>query len=461
MNASSRIGILGLARSGRAAAQLALARGHTVFASDGGDTPELRAAAASIREQGGHAELGGHTPARLAECDLIVVSPGIPPGTAVLQDPVLRRVPRVSELEFAFRHLSSPVIAVTGTNGKSTTTALIAHVLQHAGLDAPAAGNIGTALSEIALRDRSPNWVVVEASSFQLADIRSFAPRVGVLTNLAPDHLDRYPSVAAYYGDKAKLFRNATPQSVWVLNGEDEEVLRLANDAPGERRFFVVKPGSKRAGVTAYLASEGSLTLSEGGASIRLLNAAELPLLGMHNVANALAAALACRAAGVSAELIGAALRTFGGLEHRLERVAEHSGVLWINDSKATNIASTLVAITSMSRPTILLLGGRHKGEPYTPLLPAIRQHVKHVIAFGEAAEQIEGDLDGHAALTRVDGSFEDVVARAGAIAEQGDAVLLSPACSSFDMFRDYEERGRRFREIALSLETAEAANGA
>jgi UDP-N-acetylmuramoylalanine--D-glutamate ligase len=461
MSGPGRIGILGLARSGRAAAELALARGHTVFASDGGDSPELQAAASSVRQRGGQAELGGHTLARLAECDLLVVSPGIPPDTAVLQDRSVSRVPRVSELEFAFRHLSAPVIAVTGTNGKSTTTALISHVLQHAGLDAPAAGNIGTALSEIALRDKSPNWVVVEASSFQLADIRSFAPRVGVLTNLAPDHLDRYPNVAAYYADKAKLFRNATPQSVWVLNGEDEEVLLLAKDAPGERRFFVVKPDSKRVGVTAYLASEGSLTLLEGGVTVRLLNADELPLLGVHNIANALAAALAARAAGVSPEVIGSALRTFAGLEHRLERVAERSGVLWINDSKATNIASTLVAINSMSRPTILLLGGRHKGEPYTPLLPAIRRHVKHVVAFGEAAGQIEHDLDGHVALVRVDGSFEDVVARAAAIAEPGDAVLLSPACSSFDMFRNYEERGRRFREIALSLETAEAANGA
>jgi UDP-N-acetylmuramoylalanine--D-glutamate ligase len=406
MSGPGRIGILGLARSGRAAAELALARGHTVFASDGGDSPELQAAASSVRQRGGQAELGGHTLARLAECDLLVVSPGIPPDTAVLQDRSVSRVPRVSELEFAFRHLSAPVIAVTGTNGKSTTTALISHVLQHAGLDAPAAGNIGTALSEIALRDKSPNWVVVEASSFQLADIRSFAPRVGVLTNLAPDHLDRYPNVAAYYADKAKLFL-------------------------------------------------------EGGVTVRLLNADELPLLGVHNIANALAAALAARAAGVSPEVIGSALRTFAGLEHRLERVAERSGVLWINDSKATNIASTLVAINSMSRPTILLLGGRHKGEPYTPLLPAIRRHVKHVVAFGEAAGQIEHDLDGHVALVRVDGSFEDVVARAAAIAEPGDAVLLSPACSSFDMFRNYEERGRRFREIALSLETAEAANGA
>ena len=233
-----RVGILGLARSGRAAARLAHARGERVFASDGADSPEARAAAEEIRAAGGEAEVGGHTAAKLAQCDVLVVSPGVPPNAAILQDEQVRAVPRISELEFAFQSLASPVIAITGTNGKSTTTALTSHLLQTAEFDAPAAGNIGFALSEVALRPKKPDWIVVEASSFQLADVDTFAPRVGVLTNLSPDHLDRYPSVDAYYADKANLFRNASPGSTWVLNGEDGAVLVLAGDAAGERRYF-------------------------------------------------------------------------------------------------------------------------------------------------------------------------------------------------------------------------------
>ena len=189
------VGVLGLARSGRAAAKLALRRGERVYASDAGDSPELRAAADEITRAGGHAEVGGHSLDRLTGSDLIVISPGIPPMSPVLTDHRVAAVPRISELEFAYRELRSPVIGITGTNGKSTTTALTSHLLTTAGMDAPAAGNIGLALSEVALREPSPDWVVVEASSFQLADIETFAPRIGVVTNLSPDHLDRYDSV--------------------------------------------------------------------------------------------------------------------------------------------------------------------------------------------------------------------------------------------------------------------------
>ena len=225
------VGVLGLARSGRAAAELALSAGARVFGSDGGDSAAVWEAAEAIRRAGGEAEVGRHSVERLAECDVLVVSPGIPPTAPVLVDPRLAGVPQVSELEFAFQHLRSPVIAVTGTNGKTTTAALTAHLLEAAGLDAPAAGNIGLALSEVARREQAPDWVVVEASSFQLAGIRTFAPRIGVVTNLSPDHLDRYPSLEAYYADKARLFENATPESRWVLNGDQAEVLALAGEA--------------------------------------------------------------------------------------------------------------------------------------------------------------------------------------------------------------------------------------
>lgn len=423
--------------------------GARVYASDAGDSPRLREAAEAVRRAGGEVELGGHSVDRLAACDLLVISPGIPPSAPVLSDPRVARVKRISELELAFRHLKSPVIAVTGTNGKTTVTALIAHLLGVAGLDAPAAGNIGLALSEVAMRPTPPDWVVVEASSFQLTDVDTFAPRIGVLTNLAPDHLDRYPSVEAYYADKARLFEKASNRSSWVLNGEQPEVLALARDAPGRRLTFWVRSEPAPGEFGGYITESGELVLRTEEGEMPLVHASELRILGDHNRANALAAALAASAAGVDVTAIREGLRSFEALHHRLEPVAETGGVLWINDSKATNIESTRVALRSMTRPTILLLGGRHKGEPYTKLEPDLVEHVRVVVAYGEAAPLVEADLAGRVPVERVDGPFEAVVARASELARPGDVVLLSPACASFDMFRDYEERGRRFTELA------------
>jgi UDP-N-acetylmuramoylalanine--D-glutamate ligase len=443
-----RVGILGLARSGLAAARLARSRGHDVFASDGASDDAVTAAAAQVRAVGGRAETGGHSAAELGACDVIVLSPGIPPTAAILKEEAVAPVPRISELEFAFRELRAPVIAVTGTNGKSTTTALTTHLLAASGYDAVAAGNIGNALSEVALREQQPDWVVVEASSFQLADVVTFAPTIGVLTNLSADHLDRYPSVEAYYGDKARMFRNATSTSVWVLNAEDAAAMKMPGEADGRRRVFRVHTLLHADEEGGWIDPAGDLRLRISGTETRLLHQAELRMLGSHNRANALAAAVAAASAGADADAITAGLRSFGGLEHRLEVVTETGGVLWVNDSKATNVTSTNVALKSIDRPVVLLLGGRHKGEPYTALLDSARGRVKRVIAFGEAEQRIADDLFAHLPVDRVSGDFETVVAHAARVAEAGDAVLLSPACASFDMFRDYEERGRVFKAI-------------
>jgi UDP-N-acetylmuramoylalanine--D-glutamate ligase len=451
VSAGERIGVLGLARSGIAAARLALAHGARVYASDSGNSPAARAAAEELRALGADAEAGRHDVAKLAGCDRVVLSPGIPPAAPILADPVLRSVPIVAELEFAYHHLDAPVVAVTGTNGKTTVTALTAHVLEAAGLRAVSGGNIGTALSEIALRDPPPDVVVIEASSFQLGRMERFAPDIGVLTNLAPDHLDWYASVEEYYADKARLFRNATAASRWILNGEDAAARALPGNAPGERYFFRVASAPEEGERGGYLAPDGWLTLRlEPGSEERLLPAEELRILGRHNAANALAAGLAARLLGAGAEDIARGLRGFEALQHRMEPVAERGGVLWINDSKATNVASTRVALRSVQRPTILLLGGRHKGEPYTELVDDMRPRVTRVVAYGEAGERIRADLEGLVPVERVEGGFEEVVRRAASLARPGDAVLLSPACSSFDMFNNYEERGRRFRELVL-----------
>jgi UDP-N-acetylmuramoylalanine--D-glutamate ligase len=452
VNTHPLIGVLGLARSGRAATQLALRHGFRVYASDVGSTPALQQTARELQSEGAEVQLGGHSIERLLACELLVLSPGIPPGAPVLRDPRVQKLHRISELELAFQYLGSPVVAITGTNGKSTTTALISHLLRRGGFDAPAAGNIGTALAEIALRDKQPDWVVVEASSFQLADIERFNARIGVVTNLAPDHLDRYESVAVYYADKARLFRNASPSNVWVLNGDDEAVVALPGRAPGRRFFFRTSGPLPRGEVGGFLDTHGCLVLRLGAVDSTLLHAHDLPLLGRHNLANALAAAITAAAAEIPLDVIHDGLTSFRGLPHRLEVVREVDGVLWINDSKATNIASTRVALQAMSKPTVLLLGGRHKGEPYTHLLDELREHVRVVVAYGEAAPLIVRDLSSELPVEHVDGSFDDVVERAAALAAAGETVLLSPACASFDQFDNYEQRGDRFKKAVARL---------
>ncbi|MBI1808587.1 MAG: UDP-N-acetylmuramoyl-L-alanine--D-glutamate ligase [Gemmatimonadetes bacterium] len=392
-------------------------------------------------------------------------------------------MPVLSEVEVGLSFLpGARCIAITGTNGKTTVTALVHHLLVALGKRSVAAGNIGTSLCEIALAEPQPEWVALEMSSFQLHDTTSLAPAVGVLTNLAPDHLDRYASLDEYYGDKMRLFRNATPASRWVLNADDAEVMaRTARVAGTRYRFSLRDVGADAGPATAPSTAEDAADAEDGsmpggargagrevgapGTDPRrwtllghdLLGRTDIPLLGDHNVANVLAAALAVAVADPShatpdalARLVQG-VRTFHGMPHRLEVVAERDGVQWIDDSKATNVASTLVAVQGMTRPAVVLLGGRHKGEPYTALLDALRRHARLVIAYGEAAPLIEQDLRGHVPLERLGSSFEDVMARARAAARPGDAVLLSPACSSFDMFKNYEERGAAFRRLATS----------
>jgi UDP-N-acetylmuramoylalanine--D-glutamate ligase len=456
------IAVIGLAKSGLAAATLLAREGGRVYASDSGSGAVVQESAASLRALGVDVETEGHDLARIARARLVVASPGVPPAAPPLRAAVEHHVPVVGELEVALWFLSAlRYIAITGTNGKTTTTALTAHLFRALGLDGVAAGNIGTPLADVALGGRRAPWVALEVSSFQLHDTPSIRPDVGVVTNLSANHLDRYDDVEGYYGDKALLFRNMHPGSRWVLNGDEPEVLELSRRLPaavrGARqglvgatfRFSLVDPSA-----AAYYdrASRQLMLLGEP-----LLSRDELTLIGDHNVANALTAALAVAVADPAHRTADArrkladGLRSFRALAHRIEPAGEFGGVLWINDSKSTNVASTIVALEGMTRPTILLLGGRHKGEPYTALSEPLRRVGKTVLAYGESARIIEQDLGGRVALERVDGSFEEVVARARALASPGDAVLLSPACSSYDMFNNYEERGAEFKRLAAA----------
>jgi UDP-N-acetylmuramoylalanine--D-glutamate ligase len=447
--AQARVGVLGLGRSGRAATKLLAKVGASVYASDTVDNDALRQRAEALRGLGAEIDLGHHDIGKLARCDLLVVSPGIPPSAEVLRAPALQGRPVISELELAFRFLDAPVIAVTGTNGKTTTTAWIGAMLERAGARVGVGGNIGRALSEIAADTAGAyEWVVVEVSSFQLAHIDNFKPAIGVFLNLCPDHLDWHGSIERYYADKARLFENGDAESCWVLNGEDAEVARIANGKPGKAQGFWMnsEPPAGKAG--AGLAPDGRLVVRQPDWEADLGNRRELKLLGLHNVANALASSLAAIFAKAPLDAVRAVLREFHPLPHRLQPVGERGGILWINDSKATNVASTRVALESMERPVVLLLGGRGKGESFTPLLLALKERVRAVIAYGETSAQAQSELGQHVRLEREDGPFEQVIERAAELAEPGDVVLLAPACASFDMFRDYEERGERFMDL-------------
>jgi UDP-N-acetylmuramoylalanine--D-glutamate ligase len=448
------IAVLGLGRSGVAVTQLLSARGYAVYASDAGASPALQANASRVQHDTVHVQLGGHDLARIASASVVVVSPGVPPSAPPLATARAHGVPVVGEMEIALGAMPElRYVAITGTNGKTTTTALVGAMLRALGRDAVDAGNIGTALAEYAVREPQPAWAALECSSFQLHDTPGIAPTVGVVTNLSPDHLDRYDSIDAYYADKARMFANATDDSRWVLNADEPEVLslhrRLGTDAPLRGTVFTF---SMRQRADAwYDATTRTLMLFDAP----LLPRDALSLVGDHNIANALTAALAVAIADpahrteAARAVIADALRAFHALPHRLEPVPTTDGRLWLNDSKATNVSSTLVAVQGMTRPFVLLLGGRHKGEPYAALAAPFRPYGKMVLAYGEAADQIVTDLAPLVPVEKIEGPFTNVLARARELTVSGDAVLLSPACSSYDMFRNYEERGASFRALA------------
>ncbi len=450
VNKEGEVAILGLGKSGASVAKLLLADGKRVYVSDSGTAHSVEDVARQLRDIGAVVDTGGHDLARIKRASKVVVSPGIDPQAPAVAAAREANRPLVSEIEIALGYLKDTrIIAVTGTNGKTTTTALIGHILRGLGTDAVDAGNIGTPLSDFARRDLHPEWIALEMSSFQLHDTPGLNPTVGVLTNLSPDHLDRYPTEDEYYADKALLFSNAGPNSKWVLNADDQRVQAMAANVKGTKFNFSLSDKTANAW---YDDENGVLELN----GKQLMTRSELNLLGDHNVANALAAALAVSVADgsfatdESREGIASALSSFHALRHRLEVVGEVKGIQWINDSKATNVSSSLVAIEGMRRPTVLLLGGRHKGEPYTSLSDAIKKSVKKIIAYGESAPIIEKDLTGVAPLERLGSDFSEVMRHARESADAGDAVLLSPACSSYDMFRNYEERGERFKKLAL-----------
>jgi len=460
------VAILGLGASGLAAARLALAHGEHVYVSELREDTQAHAHASELRELGALVELGHHDLTRIQAAHTIIVSPGIPPHAPVLQS--LRDSGRswISEPDYAVRFLQGSLIGITGTNGKTTTTLWLAHLLREGGLDAEAGGNVGGGLapaaSLLALKDPQPAWVVLEMSSFQLADTRDFAPELGIVTTLSMDHQDRYPDMATYAADKARLFQNARPTDRWILNGEQPLVLALPGEAPGARFRFAIDPAE---GPDAHVQA-GVLTLVMDGRAHPLLPADALPLAGRHNVMNALAVGLAAALVGVPLEAIRQGLATAPGIPHRMQTVGSHRGVRWINDSKATNVEAAATALAALNGPVIALLGGKDKGEDFRPLARFLPGRVTHVLLFGEAAGRLARELSGSfermetassapqplPILQQVEGDMDALVHAAQALAEPGHVVLLSPACSSFDAFSNYEARGRSFAEAVQRL---------
>ena len=440
------VAVVGFGKSGLAASRLLRQHGVAVYASDGGDGPRAEAQAVQLRGYGAEAQVGGHDLLRIARAVAVVTAPGVPPDVPALTAARAAGVPILAEVDLGLTALPAQtrVIGITGTNGKTTTTSLVAHVLSAAGRRAGTAGNIGTALCDVAADGTAPEWLVLELSSFQLHDCPHLVPWLGVLTNLAPNHLDRYHSLRDYYGDKALLFANAHAGSISIANADQPAVVAMMAPVPGRQLRF-----STRTRADGWYDTDARALMLD---DVRVCTRDELPLLGDHNVQNALVAALVAREAGLTAAEIAAGFRTFRAIPHRVEPVRTVGEVLWINDSKSTNVTSTEVAITALDRPFVLLLGGRHKGEPYGRLIPLLQGRCRAVIAYGESAPLVTADLAAAVPVVQGGTVFPAILAQAAMLAQAGDAVLLSPACSSYDMFDNYEQRGDQFRALVEAL---------
>ena len=450
MNAAASVVVVGLARSGIAAAAFLARRGASVVAVDKKREDELPNEALALRDAGVRLQLGGHRRETFARASMVVVSPGVPWELAELEAARQAGVPVIAEIELAFRHLKGRLCAITGTKGKSTTTAALGAMLREAGIDARVGGNIGAPLVGLVEGSTDATAFAVEVSSFQLEGIVRFRPDVAVWLNLSPDHLDRHPSLAAYVAAKARVFTNQRPEDWAVVNADDPVVLREARRARARQLPFRVTGEPLAAGDGAFFAGDAAC-LRKDGAEETLFARADLSLPGAHLHGDMLVAAAAARLMGAPAEAIARAVRGFRGVEHVLEHVATVDGVAYYNDSKATNVEAARRSLEAFDTPVVVILGGRYKGGDFGELAPPLRLHGRAVVAIGEAAERISSALGGAIHLKRAP-SLKEAVLQARSLAQPGDVVLLAPACSSFDMFKDYADRGDSFKRIVLEL---------
>ncbi len=442
---NQKISIIGAGRSGVAAARMVKENGASVFVSDSAPEEKKTDEMEILKAANIEYEFGGHSD-RVLDADIVIVSPGIPRQGELFQKLAAKNIPVFSELEVASWVIRAPIVAVTGTNGKTTTTTLIGEIMKHSGRQTVVAGNIGTALSE---RAQEPaDAFVVEVSSFQAEGMNLFRPQVGVLLNLSPDHMDRYPDEASYYRAKRKMLENQESSDWMVYNHDDPRVQSLIDGLSGQPMPFSL---TTELPVGVYVKND-VLTVSQPRGVHEVIGIDRIGNRGRQNAASVAAAAAAASCFEIAPSVIAETLHHFRGVEHRLEFVRDLRGVSFYNDSKATNVDSTRYALEAFDGKRILwIAGGKHKGAPYTSLERLVEDRVKQMFLIGEAAGLIEHDL-GAKAPTRSCGSLKLAVTDAFKAANPGDVVLLSPACASFDMFKDYEDRGRQFKQMVNEL---------
>jgi UDP-N-acetylmuramoylalanine--D-glutamate ligase len=442
-----RVLVVGLARTGVATSIFCAAHGARVTATDSRTETEIGGAIAKLKDAGVTLELGSHREETFLEQDLIVPSPGVPADEAHLQAARAKGVTIWSEIELAYRFMKGRLIGITGSNGKTTTTSLVEHILKTAGTQTILAGNIGTPLIGCVDAMKDDSCTVAELSSFQLELIDTFRPNISVFLNLTPDHLDRHHTFEAYGAAKARIFENQTGEDAAILNADDAATASYAPSLP--RVYWFSR--KQRVAQGAYVRGE-EVVFRQDGAEEVLLKLEDIPLAGAHNVENTLAAAAAARLAGASAKAIANGIQSFAGVEHRLEFVSEIAGVRYYNDSKATNVDATLKALDAFPGRILIILGGKDKGSDYTALQKPLREKAILALLIGAASEKIEQQIAGTVALDRAE-TLERAVETASHAAQRGDVVLLAPACASFDQFQNYEHRGRVFKDLVKQLE--------
>jgi UDP-N-acetylmuramoylalanine--D-glutamate ligase len=447
MNISGQnILVVGLARSGVAAAEFLASRGARVTVNDAQPESELKDATA-LREKGIEIIAGSHPAGLFEKSDLIVASPGVPLALEPFRRARAAGVPIIGEVELAARFLRGRLIGVTGSNGKTTTTTLIGELLKNAGLPVRVGGNIGTPLISLVADSQENGFTVAELSSFQLEAVEQLHLFAAVLINITPDHLDRYQSLEEYAAAKANIFRNQTQEDVAVLNADDERVSRMGGLSEARVVFFSRRRELEEG---VFLRDDEIVNRSQGRDQV-LMARREIPLRGDHNLENvmsSLAVGLACGAARAS---MRETVRAFRGVEHRLEFVDEIGGVKFYNDSKATNVDAALKSLEAFPGGLIVILGGKDKGSDYSPLARLLRERGEHVILIGAAAEKIAAALGAAVKIQRAP-TLEEAVVTAYRLSEPGNVVLLAPACASFDMFANYEQRGRVFKETVRKV---------
>jgi UDP-N-acetylmuramoylalanine--D-glutamate ligase len=449
--AKKKVLVVGLGRSGVAACEVLRRYECEVTVTDSNKKSDLVFETRSLEEQGVKLALGGHDAALLKEKELVVLSPGVPRNIPLIQEALKLNVPVLSEIEIAWELSRAPIIAVTGTNGKSTVVTLIGKIISGAGLEVAVAGNIGTPLCAVVEGIPPDGAIVAEISSFQLESIEKFHAKVAVLLNVTPDHLDRYADFESYVAAKTKIFLNQNSSDFAVLNADDPVQTPMAATLAATNLLFSFRERKVKDG--AFVRGK-SLWLRVGGREFELMEVNEVPLKGPHNISNVMASVCAAAAIGVAPEQMRKSVQQFTGLEHRLEEVAEIDGVLFVNDSKATNVDSLKYALLSFEKPVTLIAGGKDKGGNFVKISALAAEKVKQLVLIGHAAEKIKSSwpkLKTHKAA-----SMEEAVAAAFKLSGPGDIVLLAPGCASFDMFRDFEHRGKVFKEAVHSLVRAE-----